>query len=310
MPGIGRLRAAPVFSMQSFHRLFTLAGAPVLILAALALISCGSFDAAGDFASKAQQAISKGAPIFSDLTGSCIRRHLADTRFSEFESSGDAAQSGCSGFADRQQGIIATTKVLSGYFSALSQLASAGTASTGEHASSAASSAVKLAHLSDTQSAAVTALASVISAQGVESYKRKQIVELLRKADPSVAEITGGLVSIINSDYVESELAKEQQALKRRSSSFVEEIAANQQTKASVPVATILLQMQWKADIGLLTAKRAAASAYAQALTQIAEGHHALTMQAGKLKDKELAALMQSYTQSLSVLIEKIEKFH
>jgi hypothetical protein len=305
------LQATPAFSMRCFQRLFPLGGGVLLLaLATLTLTSCGSFDAASGFASKAQRAIGKGVPILSDLTGSCIRRHLADTPFSEFESSGNTPQAGCSAFADREQGIIATAKVLSDYFSALSQLASAGTVSTGEHASSAASSAVKLAHLSGAQSSAVTSLASAISARGIESYKRKQILELLQKADPSVAEITGGLVAIINSDYVGSDLAKEQQASRRRSSSFVEAVAANPQTKASVPVTTILLQMQWKADIEQLTVKRVAASAYAQALTQIAEGHHALTKQAGKLKDKELTALMQTYTQSLSVLTERIDKFH
>jgi len=131
--------------MRCFQRLFPLGGGVLLLaLATLTLTSCGSFDATSDFASKAQRAIGKGVPILSDLTGSCIRRHLADTPFSEFESSADAPQAGCSAFADREQGIIATAKVLSDYFSALSQLASAGTVSTGEHASSAASSAVRL----------------------------------------------------------------------------------------------------------------------------------------------------------------------
>jgi hypothetical protein len=270
----------------------------------LIVFDCACSNPAGiaDFTSESQKALAHGPAILGDIHESCVRRHVADLPMGDFRATPDRALKACAELGEHQKGLRAASDILTDYFAALTQLARSDSATVGKDAEAIATNVSGQGQLG----AAVGGLASFLARVAVEGYKEKHLAADVEKADPSVAVVADALSSIVQNDYLNDELVKEQQALTRRYESFLEDTVTTQQ--AAVPIAKILLQDRWASDLKGLAAKRAAASAYVAVLKKVSSGHHALASYAGKMSMKDLPGLLKTYTDSLAALTLAMQK--
>jgi hypothetical protein len=271
-------------------------------LVTLVLFECACTSAAGiaDFASQSRKALAHGSVILSDISGSCVRRQTADLEMDDFRAGPESLQGRCAKFSEDQKGLLAASAVLTDYFAALSQLASAGSATIGKNASDAAANAAKFGSLTTTTTNATGELASLLTSLAVDGYQMKHLAADVRKADPSIAAVIEGLIAVVQKDYIDKMLSEEQQALTRRYEGFAE-------NSDPTPVLTVLLQDRWTGDLRRLATKRSAAQAYIAALKNVKNGHAALASHSNGRSIKSLSGLLQPYTDSLAIYVASLQ---
>jgi hypothetical protein len=257
----------------------TMRSRPLLLsLIALLLLQCACTNTAAiaTFATQSEKALERGPAILIDINNSCLRRNVSDKPMTDYRTSPESNQTACAEFADTQKSLLATSLVLTDYFTAVSELASTGTTSVGKNVKDAAAIVASAGKFSAGVSGAVTDLASVLAQAAVDKYKSKHLLADLRKADPSITIIAGALAKIVKEDYIDHMLVVEQQSLTRRYETFLENVPAS---KDSTPVVQVLLQDRWTNDLRILAERRAAANSYITTLKTIATGHNTLTTQ-------------------------------
>lgn len=279
-----------------------------LALVFVLLVSgCVSTDAVSKFATQSSQALAQGQPIVEDLEASCIRQHLAEQDIPAdlkklFDPSAvkvAAADPACVDYAAVQPGLLALLKVMTDYFTALSQLASTGTASTGKSASTNAQTA-KTSNSDSNVLSALTNISTFLGQVATNGYREKQLAHDIEARDPDVAIVISALKEVVQGRYEKHQLDSEQNSITQAYLGLL--------SKTSDPAIRALFRNQWQADVALIDAKRAAADAFVKALDTIQEGHNKLATNAGKINPKDLPALIQPYTDSLSNLAPSLQK--
>jgi hypothetical protein len=164
---------------------------------------------------------------------------------------------------------------------------------------SVAENAATAANLSYTQITSAGKLASLVTRAFTEGYQRRHISEYLRTADPAVADITQGL-DLVTKTYLDF-LHEEQQTTTARYQSV------GDGTRDAV---LFLLNHSYSEDIAEISRRRAAATAFRDALKDIREGHHQLLVNAKHLSAKQLSVALEPYTSKLDGLLPTLQNNH
>ncbi len=279
----------------------------VILMPAVLLVSCAPPTVVATFAADAEKTADAGAPLFSDIHASCVRRHRAAAPVSPifFPASLGAAEGGtppevpqCAAFRPEGEALVQESKVLSAYFRALQQLASFNSTSVTEAGAQTGSNIALASGLNATQLDSISKLASLITEAFTESYRQRDLVKVLVQADPSIASVTRGFEDIVSKDY-EGLLREEQQTLPAQYQAVAD---------SKNPGTILLLNRAFSSDLNDLSQRKATAEAYVQALQQVREGHHTLAEMAKRLKPKQLGLALQRYTDRLEALLPVIEK--
>lgn len=280
----------------------------------LLLPGCVTNDAVSKFAGQSSQALAQGQPIFEDLQASCIRQHLAEQAIPEdvnklFDTTDvkiAAADPACLDYAAVQPGLLAALKVLTDYFNALSQLASTGTASSGKNSASDTSTAkstnltTKTTNFTAEVLSALTNLSAFLGQVATTAYREKELARDIRARDNDISIVTNALKQIVVERYENHQLVSEENSIQRADLDLL--------GKTSDPAIRALYRNQWRDAIAIITAKKSTADAFVKSLENIRDGHHALATHAGSLRAKDLPALIQPYTDSLSKLVPSLQK--
>lgn len=289
------------------HLGFRIALGLFIILSAVFVESCAPPTAVAAFAGDAEKIADAGTTLFPDIHASCVRRHMAAAPVGPifFPASLRAADGGslpeipqCAAFVPEGKALVDGSKVLSAYFRALEQLASFNSSSVSEAGGQMGSNIALASGLNVTQIDSISKLSNVITEAFTESYRQRDLVNVLVEADPSIASVTRGFEDIVSKDY-EGLLREEQQTLPAQ----YQAVADNKN-----PGTILLLNRAFSSDLKELRQRKAAAEAYVEALQQVREGHHTLAEKAKRLKPKQLGLALQRYTDRLEALLPIVEK--
>lgn len=298
---------------------------PILVATAVEL-SCVSDDAVGKFAGSSVGSLQKGDLVLGDMTGSCERAVRAGQPIDQYVLDGDTTRSlkVCSDQIHTKD-VLAISKVLCAYFSALGELASSGASS--KPAAMEASNGAKAIQMKpaametqkkgasteaqptapDLQQAKSSAdsIAQVLEELATERARQKALKNALTKADADVANLTQVLEEIVSQDYLNELLADERDKEANRFTRL-----ANHPAPKPVFGDLLTLNAQWQQVSTGLDERTTAAHAYIDALQQIRNGHAALVRQAkmGKVRSRELSPTLAPYSESLAELEPQIGK--
>ena len=285
--------------------------AVVLLLAPLLLLCSCSLDAVAKFASQSSQALAQGPAILKDIEASCIRGELSKTKdpYYGLDQPGPAAKvqadaaKACQTYTDETPSMLAASKALTDYFTAISQLATTGKSSTGKNADSdkqaAQSTAKTPASITLIQSVGkIIDLVGKISAEG---YRTEHLQKDLTTVSPDVDAVLAALKQFGSTNY-DTVLTVEQQEYERR----FNDLGLLPGTDASTKIIQVLAKDDESTAARLIAAKHAEAAAYGKAIDQIISGHKALLAHQGKLDAKDVPGLIQPYTDSLSQIAQKL----
>jgi hypothetical protein len=274
------------------HRLRTCA-VVLLIVSLLLLSSCSSLDAVANFATQSSQALAQGPAIFNDIGASCIRAQLIQGK-----SDADAATA-CAEFTDQTPAMLAASKTLVDYFTAISQLASTGKTASSKQKSAddqkAATKAAAKAPASGTLMKSVGSIITLIGKLAAEGYRVEHLQKDLNSVSGDVDAVLDALGKIGDQDYSRV-LAIEQQVYNRQ----FEDLGLLPAGDPSTKIIRVLVVDNESKEARLLAAKQAAAKAYGEAIQKIKDGHNKLLQHPGKLDAKDVPALIQPYTDDLS----------
>lgn len=286
----------------------------IVLAFVLSVAGCVTTDAVSKFATQSSQALAQGQPIFEDLEASCIRAHLAEQAipanvkdlFDTNDATTAAAAPDCTDYAAVQPGLLATLKVLTDYFTALSQLASTGAASTGKNSSNDAGTAktsnqtAKTTNLTTDALSAVASLSAFLGRVATSGYQEKHLVDDLKTTDNDVTIVANALSDIVKKRYEDHQLESEENDIQQANLTLL--------GKTDDSAVRALFRNQWREEVALIATKKAAADAFVKALDNIRDGHKALATETDNLKAKDFPALIQPYTDSLSNLIPALQK--
>jgi hypothetical protein len=292
---------------------------PITLILAIVLpaafeLSCVSQDAVGAFAGSSVSGLQKGNLVLRDIAASCTRTVLAEQPFDQFVLTPESARSLqiCADQIPTGQ-LLAVSKVLVAYFSALGELAASGTSSkaTAQDAGKGADAMKEKTSGTGPASAqqalsSASSLAKILDNLATQRLREKAIRNALTEADGAVANLTRTLGEAIAQDYVGQLLLDERNKEAIRLTRL-----ANNPTPKPLFGDLLTLNSQWRQVSATLDARAAAAHFYIETLEQIRNGHAALVRQAQStgLKSKELGPALAPYSASLAELEIQIQKF-
>jgi hypothetical protein len=286
----------------------------LLLFASLLLLSSCSLDAVAKFANQSSQALAQGPGILKDVEGSCIRRQmsLGQTPYYGLDQpdlaakvQADAAKS-CAVFTDETPDLLAASKALTDYFTAISQLASTGKTSAGNGSKPPAGTGKTPE--SQTLLKATGSIISVIGKMASEAYRAKHLDEDLKKVAPDVDAVLVALKTV-GDDAYNGLLTTEQQAYERQFNLSLQDLGTpSPNDSPQLKLVRVLAKDDESTQARLIAAKHAAAKAYGEAIDKILAGHKALLGHSGKLDAKDVPGLIQPYTDDLSKLVQSLSQ--
>jgi hypothetical protein len=204
--------------------------------------------------------------------------------------------------AVRTQAVAAQSaaKLLTEYFTTINSLATIGTAKTSTDANTLAANTAGAFGAGSAEKTAVGSIAQDLTSGIMTAYQTRKLAQDLPKASKDVTAITDALVSIIQTNYINQELADEERKLANPYKSFL--LAHNS------PEVTLTLEQSWIADEQALQTRRVAAQNAIAALQALSKGFADLANNAHSLKAKELPGLLNPYVTQMQTLIPQIQK--
>ena len=289
-------------------------------------VSCVSEDAVGKFAGSSVASLQKGDLVLGDMNGSCERAVRAGQPIDQYALDADRTRSVkiCSDEIHTKN-VLAISKVLTAYFSALGELAGSGASSkpaaqeASKHAAAIQMKPPSMeAHMKAAPAEAKPAgpdfgqakssadsIAKVLDQLATERIRQKALKNAFTEADSAVANLVQVLEDIISQDYLKELLVDERD---KESNRFTR--LANNAAPKPVFGDLLTLNAQWQQVSIRLDERTAAAHAYIEALEQIRNGHAALVRQSkmGKVQSRELGPALAPYSESLVALEPQIGK--
>ena len=277
-----------------------LGGWLIVTLLIISLSSCAPPQSIATFAGTATITLDHGPPLFADLNGTCVRRHLLAQESAPSFLPGAAPlhqAAACSQFVTEGAALTKLSSVLSAYFSAIHQLAAFNTSNVSTIASSAAENAATAANWDSSQVSSAAKLSTLITEAFTERYQSRHLSTYLREAQQPVADILHAFEDVIGKDYL-GLLREEEQTLKARYQRVGDAHSA---------AIILLLDRAYNQDLNELNARRQSAEAYVKALQQIEQGQAKLAENITR-NSKELTMSLEPYITELESLLPEIER--
>lgn len=266
---------------------------PLCVLAVV-LCGCETPDGIAKFAASAVTTLHSGNAIFDDMKASCVRDQQTREPLGAFSTS-DAHFDACDAVGKRAAELKASSGVVAGYFSALNELASFGTAKTGEKAKD----LVALTSIGDDKKAAIGSIAGFLTRIATAGYQEKQLADDIVKVHGDIRVVLEGLAEAAGVVYVQ-QLGNEEQKTANRYKEFT-------LTHPS-PDSLLALDARWHADRANFDAKRNAATSFQSALKTLAQANDDLAAHAHQLRANDLRGLLTPYASQLETIAGGIQK--
>ena len=293
----------------------------VVLLVALSVVQSGCVDLkeVRAFAETASAVGDRFPSLARDLHDSCMaqQRYIVaqreDFRVDQFADLNDPAhplletgRKTCKLYEDEQERLIKANATLVSYMKSMGDLA-ADDSTNFDKGIGAFGSALSGAQLfSEAESGAITKLASHLARMAADGYRRKQLRDVIKQANPDVAIATAALGRIVSKNYV-LQLENERVAMREYYRKLAVESVrfsrlvvthAHGETDVTNPVPLDDLKSKFEARNAAVNTKIAGAQAYAKVLAAVAVGHQELFDHADELKSRAVlsAALAEAKT--------------
>lgn len=284
----------------------------LLVLAAFLECSCENASAVGQFASASAQALGQGPPILSDLAASCVREKTdTDPREGLAPPNKASIDMECKQYADQIPGLLSDSVALTNYFTAISQLASAGSTTAGTNpggqgqANGSGAAAAGGARGGASRGGASPPASPAVQDLGVagdifkflgqlatDGFRSRHLDKDVKDQHDHVDNVIQALINAVQSNYY-TRLENEQTGIEN----FYSTLA-----RGADGATIVLIRNRRDHHLDLIEANRQKAMNYVQALMQIKSGNDQLKS-AASLKAKNMPALLQPYTAQLAQLI-------
>lgn len=269
-----------------------------VVVLALLLTSCTSPDAISKFCGSANATLQSANAVFDDMEQSCLREVNSRAAFGTFGPPVSSDPS-CTAIGNQALGAKAAAEILSDYFSAINSLALFGTAKEASDAQNLVSKTAAAVGGNPKAQTALGAIAQFLTSAATSGYKEKQLDKDLATVSGNITNVVGALTSIVQDEYINRQLASEEQKLADQYREFA---------KGKSPQVILLLDDRWHVDEQALAAKRASAQGLVVALQALSKGFQTLSANTHQLKAKEVPALLDPYVTQLQALIPQIQK--
>jgi hypothetical protein len=283
-----------------------LAVAP-LLATVLFQSACENANAVGQFASASAQAVTQGSSILSDLSASCVREKTeTDPRTGLNPPDTGSITQECKSYADQVSTLLVDSTALTNYFTAISQLASAGSTTAGTDPSgksnsqnSGASNKPAAGRAGETPaSPAVQDLGvagdifTFLGQLATDGFRTKHLDADVKNQHDHVDNVLKALIAAVQTNYL-TRLTNEQTGIE----TFYGTLGRNAE-----PAALILIRDQRDQAVSLIASQRQKAQNFVKALQNIQSGNDKL-MSMADLKAKNVPTLLQPFTAAISQLI-------
>jgi hypothetical protein len=298
----------------------------LVLLVALSVVHSGCVDLkeVRAFAATAAAVGERFPGLARDLHDSCMaqQRYIVaqrqDFRVDQFADLNDSAHPSleagrkvCQLYEDEQERLIKANATLVSYMKSMGDLA-ADDLTNFDKGIGAFGSALSGAQLfSAAESGAIAKLASHLARMAADGYRRKQLRDVIKQANPDVAIASAALGRIVSKNYV-LQLENERVAMREYYRKLAVESVrfsqlavthANGEKDVTNPVPLDDLKSKFEARNAAINTKIAGAQAYAKVLAAVAAGHQELFDHADQLKSRAVlsTALAEAKTiQSLA----------
>ena len=261
---------------------------------ALLLCGCETPDSIAKFSASAVATLHSGDPIFDDMKSSCVRDQQTREPLGAFSTS-DAHFDECETIGKRAAELKASSGIVASYFSALNELASFGTAKTGEKARE----LVDLTSLDDAKKKAVASIAGFLTRVATTGYQQKQLADDIVRVHADIHVVLDGLGEAAGVVYVHQLQNEEQKTANR-----YKEFTLTHQS----PDSLLTLDARWRSERAGFDSKRNAASSFQAALRTLAKANDDLASHAHSLRAKDLRGLLTPYAAELESVAGGIQK--
>jgi len=268
------------------------------VLAALSLTGCDTPDAVSKFCTSAMATLTAAQPVFADMKQSCLREVNSRTEFGTFKPPLEDDPN-CAEVGQQADGSEAAAKVLSGYFGAINSIASFGTAKAGTDAQSLLTKTAAAVGENSASQKALGSIAQFLVSASTAGYQARQLEKDLPKVGANIANVTAGLVKIVQDDYIGRLLKSEEQKLAFRYEGYAH---------GKSPEIVLMLDTRWQSDEQAIESKRAAARSLVTSLNALSKGFADLAAKSRTLKGKEVPGLLAPYTTQMQTLIPQVQK--
>ncbi len=271
-----------------------------LLLALLLLVpgGCAAPDTIADFCGASEGVLTASVPVFADLGASCLRVKTLEQGIGTFAVV--KSDSGCAAIDAQAKASVAAAKILEQYFGALHSLAKFGAAKPASDASTLAAGTAALAGSDTTAQTAIAAMAQFLTTATFSRHSTRSATSDMVQVNRNVAAVCDALITILQTNYVDQELADEERKLAVHYREFAVEHPE--------PQMVALLDERWQADRKALGARRTAARQAVAALEAVKAGVGALAARGDSLKAKEIPALLDPYIQRMQALLPEMQK--
>ena len=293
----------------------------VVLLIALSVSQSGCVDLkeVRAFAATAAAVGERFPGLARDLHDSCMsqQRYIvaqrADFRVDQFADLNDpehplleAGRKTCKLYKDEEERLIKANATLVSYMRSMGDLA-ADDLTNFDKGIGAFGSALAGAQLfSEAESGAIAKLASHLARMAADGYRRKQLRDVIKQANPEIAIASAALARIVSKNYV-LQLENERVAMREYYRKLAVESVrfsrlavthANGETDVTNPVPLDDLKSKFETKNAAINTKVAGAQAYAKVLAAVAAGHQELFDHADQLKSSAVlsAALAEAKT--------------
>jgi len=297
-----------------------------LLIIALTANACVDLSEVREFARRASEIGDRFPVLARDFFDSCMNQQRlivaqkADFRVDKFGDLNDdnspLLADGlelCKPFKDERPRLIRANRTLVVYMKTLGDLAANDLTSFDRSFADMGSALASAGILSGAASTAVTHLAAFITHIATEGYRRKQLKEVIKTANPDIQILTEALRRMVLQNYI-AQLENEQVALKeyyrkmgRESVLFNRALVGNLPNGGDLSNPAPLDDMKDRYELknAGINNRIAGAQAYAEVLKLTAEGHQKLTDNADKLKTRQFLREMASYAMTIGSLVDE-----
>jgi len=263
------------------------------------LPSCNTPEGVAKFSSSAVVTLKAGDSLFDDMKASCLRDAQTFEPFGAFAVS-DPNPAACDDIGKQAEGLKAASNLVSGYFTALREVASIGTSQVGDDAKSQAARATAEARLSAARQTALESVAGFLVRAAESGYRQKHLAEDIGKVHNDIKAVLDGLGEAVGVVYLQ-QLQDEEQKTAARYKEFLLQHPGSADT-------ILALDARWQADRANFAARQRAARSFQAALAAMAKGNEDLTAHARRVKAQDLSGLLAPYAAQLDALAPAIQK--
>jgi hypothetical protein len=268
----------------------------LVLVIAVGQFGCVTPAEVSKFCTSAIAALQPGDALFDDIKSSCVRELQTQEDFGKF-SIADPSAKECDDQGKHADGLKAAAKILTGYFTALNELASFDAAKNGGDANALVGKVGADTKLSAGMQKSVGVIGGFLTRVATSGYRQAHLTKDLASVRDDVQAVMNGLGDAIGVDYLRVLGIEEQKAAERY-----------REFGLKHPDAVLTLDARWQSERAVFDAKRKAAQCYKEALDAAAKGNGELVAHAHHLKAKDLSAALTSYSSQLDSLAPVIRK--